>query len=209
MILTIIGIVVVLGLIILSHELGHFFLARKNGIKVEVFSLGFGPKLFSFRKGETEYKICLFPLGGYVRLSGEEGEKEEVREGDYLFQPPGKRAAVIFAGPFNNLLFGLILFIPVFIIGLSILDLKSTKIGEVLPKSPAEFAGLKKGDEIISIEGRRVKNWEEMAQIIHKSPGKPLNFLIKKEDRLVSLKITPEEKEIQTLKGEKEKIGLI
>ncbi len=209
MILTIIGIVVVLALVILSHELGHFLLARKNGIIVEVFSFGFGPKLFSFHKGETEYKICLFPLGGYVKLSGEEGEKEEVKKGDYFFQPPGKRAAVIFAGPFSNLLFGLILFIPAFIIGISILDIQSARVGEVLHKSPAEFAVLKKGDEVISIEGKSVENWEEMTKIIHKSSGKSLNFLIKRENKEFSLKIIPEEKEVPTLKGEKEKVGLI
>jgi regulator of sigma E protease len=167
--LTFIAFIFVLGLLVFVHELGHFIVAKKSGIKVERFSLGFPPKILGKQIGETEYCIGAIPLGGYVKMAG-----ENVVEEDYVLQPRdfmaasvGKRAMVILAGPLMNYITAILLFFVVYwATGMPELKPNSTEIGVLTPGAPAEKAGLSVGSKIISINGIMFKDFTEMASYI-------------------------------------------
>ena len=177
--------IIVLGILIFVHELGHFLVAKWMGVKVEKFSLGFGPKLFGFQHGDTEYLISAFPLGGYVKMFGEGGFSEiEMIEQEYELETPGatpveaykltdvdkarsfahksipQRMAIVFAGPLFNMIFAWSLLIVLYMTGMPIL--KAT-IGEVFPDKPAALAGMQKGDLITAINGHKVVQWEDFS----------------------------------------------
>ena len=147
----------VLGLLALSflvtiHELGHFIVAKWNKVRVNTFSVGFGKKLFRFKKGETEYCISAIPFGGYVAMAGENPEKikegEVPGEHDFLGKSVGARAAIAFAGPFVNIVFAFFLLIFLYMVGVQEPDNKSLIIGFVAENSSAEVAGIQPGDTI-------------------------------------------------------------
>ena len=143
--------IIVIGVLILFHEFGHFLACKKIGVRVEKFSLGFGPKLFGFKKGETEYCLSAIPLGGYVKLAGEDPhEKLKGKKWEFLSRSIGARFLVIITGPLANLVLAFLLFSLIFAVGLPALP---TEVGKVLKDTPAERAGLKSGDEIIAIDG--------------------------------------------------------
>jgi regulator of sigma E protease len=157
-ILRVLQVAVALGLLIFVHELGHFLAAKWAGVRVEVFSFGFGPFLFSFRKGETIYAFSLIPLGGYVRMTGQSDSgrvKEEEKEvpHSYLAKSPGKRAVIIVAGVTMNVIFAFVLFAFAYMAG--ICDIPSV-VGEVPRGSPAYEAGLAPGDRVLSVDGSAV-----------------------------------------------------
>jgi regulator of sigma E protease len=207
--MTLLYALILLGILIFVHELGHFIIAKLTGVKVLKFSLGFGPKVIGRKVGETEYLISSFPLGGYVKMLGEDGieeVKEEERPRAYTFQPVWKRFLIVFFGPLFNLLFASLLFILIFITGFPVL---LPQVGDILPDSPAAKAGLMKGDSIIEIDGRPVNRWDEMTDIIHRNPGKDLLINVKRDDRIISFRLRPEEKEVPDIFGEKKKVGLI
>ncbi len=162
--MTILYFVIALGLLVFIHEFGHFIMAKKQGIGVEKFSLGFGPKLFSYRWGETTYLISALPLGGYVKLKGEDPEEEvEKKDESFSARPIRQRSLVVFAGPFMNLLLALVLMPAIFMIGRTepiFLDQKPVVIG-IRKDSPAEMIGLKKGDEILEINDVKISTWRE------------------------------------------------
>ncbi|MCB1215677.1 MAG: RIP metalloprotease RseP, partial [Deltaproteobacteria bacterium] len=157
-----------LGLLIFIHELGHFLVAKANGIRVERFSLGFGPRIIKFTVGETEYCISLLPLGGYVKMTGQEdfGEEElPALDDPKAFNSKGllARISVVLAGPAMNLILPFILMPMVFWVGREeplYLD-QEAKISGLLENMPAAEAGLQAGDKILSINGEQVKTWEE------------------------------------------------
>ncbi|MFH1777204.1 MAG: RIP metalloprotease RseP [Candidatus Omnitrophota bacterium] len=166
----------VLSILVLVHEAGHFFIAKKAGIKVEVFSLGFGRKILKRKIGDTEYCLSSLPLGGYVKMAGDEPQEE--REGtpwEYLSQPPGKRALVVFAGPLMNYIFAFFVFALVLFIGK---PESSTKIGPPEEGKPAQLSNLLIGDEIIAINKINVRSWYEMVETIrnNKNPRKQLTI---------------------------------
>ncbi|MFW5998162.1 MAG: RIP metalloprotease RseP [Halanaerobiaceae bacterium] len=185
MLTTIISFIIVLGVLIFFHEFGHYIMAKKAGIKVEEFALGWGPKLISHKKGETLYSIRIIPIGGFCNMAGEflPGKEEELEEEErekYLkAKKEGKcfhqksiwqRFLVIFMGPFMNFLLAAFIFIIIFsVFGLPIDSSQTTVIGDVTPGQPAREAGLKPGDEILAINDQEVDNWQEMAGIIHNS----------------------------------------
>jgi len=207
--MTLLYALILLGILIFVHELGHFIIAKLTGVKVLKFSLGFGPKVIGRKVGETEYLISSFPLGGYVKMLGEDGieeVKEEERPRAYTFQPVWKRFLIVFFGPLFNLLFASLLFILIFMTGFPVL---LPQVGDILPDSPAAKAGLMKGDSIIEIDGRPVNRWDEMTDIIHRNPGKDLLINVKRNDRIISFRLRPEEKEVPDIFGEKKKVGLI
>ena len=298
--MTIFYALILLGILIFVHELGHFLFAKLTNVKVLKFSLGFGPKVLGKKYGETEYLISAVPLGGYVKMLGEESGDEisdEDRARAYNLQPVGKRILIVLAGPFFNIVFAALVFalisasgvpIPypdigrveenspaaraglisgdrVMAIGgsavkgwddidsfmnrnrgetllftikrggavkelsvtpekkaekdlfgesrevwnLGISPLLYPDIGDVTKGSPAEKAGLQKGDRIVEVEGIALKTWQDMTAIIHESPGKPLKFSIKRGERLTEVTITPEKSTISLPGGEKKEIGLI
>jgi len=212
MIISIVAVIFLFSIIIFVHEAGHFFFAKKAGIKVETFSIGFGPKLFSWKKGDTVYLICLIPFGGFVKMAGEEyKDKEKFGENEYMGKPPGVRSRVIVGGSLNNLILGFLLLIPAFMLGLPGYD--GTKIGEFVKGMPAEKSGLKIGDEIIEVNGKRCRIWFDVLTNIRKitkeNPEKNIILKIKRNEKILTFKIKPAPYFSSSLSGEKEKVYII
>ncbi|WP_415061708.1 RIP metalloprotease RseP [Bdellovibrio sp.] len=158
----IIPFVVLLGILIFVHELGHFLVARWCGVRVEVFSLGFGKKIFKFKKGDTTYALSLIPLGGYVKMFGEQngdGISEEDRKFSFTHKNVWQRIAIVLAGPIMNFLFAIVVFFAVALIGE---DAKTPVAGDVPAASPAYVAGFRSGDKIISINQKTITTWEDI-----------------------------------------------
>jgi regulator of sigma E protease len=201
--------IVVLGILIFVHELGHFIFAKIFKVGVLKFSLGFGPKLIGWKIGETEYLISAFPLGGYVKMVGE-GGNEEIPEQDlsssFIAKPPLQRIIIVLAGPVFNLVFACIVFISVFMIGVPI---PTSKIGEVLKDKPAARAGLKTNDVVIAVNNRPVSKWSDLSRSIVESGGKPLDIEVKRGEKKLSLRIVPEITTHKNLLGETVKSPMI
>jgi regulator of sigma E protease len=205
---TILSTIIVLGILVFVHEFGHFLLAKRLGVGVLTFALGFGAKLIGRKIGETEYKICAIPLGGYVKLIGENPE-EEVREEDrirsFSFQPIWKRALIISAGPFFNFFLAAVLFSLVNLL-IGIPSSPTAKIGEVSAGFPAEEAGLRKGDLVLSIDEEQVSEWEDLSQIIRNSKGKELLLKVRRDGDIIDIKVTPKPITDKNIFGEEVKI---
>lgn len=197
-----------LAVLIFVHELGHFLVARKVGVIVEKFSLGFGPKIFGIRHGNTDYIISAIPLGGYVKMKGENpGEKLTDTEGSFSAAPVKDRLAIAFAGPLFNILFAVVIYIVVYLNGVPTL---TAMVGSVKDNSPAQIAGLQSGDRIIKIDGEKIDFWGQLQEVIHENPGKRMELLIERNStEILSVPLTPISEEITNLFGEKEKVGLI
>ena len=201
---TILATVVVLGVLIFVHELGHFLVAKFLKVRVEVFSLGFPPKLLSKQIGETDYRISVVPLGGYVKLLGENPNDEvppELLPYSFLHRPLWQRAAIVLAGPAFNFFFAVISLFLVF--AFSGLHYVPTELGRVVEGSPAERAGLKPGDLILAVDGTPVKRWEELSQQIRGHGGQPLTLTVQRAGEKLDFRLTPEEKEGLNLFGQK------
>jgi regulator of sigma E protease len=206
---TIIATAIVLGILVFVHELGHFILAKRLGVAVLKFSLGFGPKLIGKKIGETEYQIAVFPLGGFVKPLGEDPHeelKEEDRHRSLWAQPIWKRALIIGAGPFFNFFLAAALFSGINLFGIPYYP---SKIGEVSPGLPAEQAGLKKGDLVISIDGEKVTKWDDLSQIIRSSKGKDLLLKVKRNGEIQEIKVTPKPSTQKNLFGEEVPVFVI
>ena len=200
--------ILVIGILVFIHELGHFLLAKKLGVGVITFSLGFGPKLIGKKIGETQYQISAIPLGGYVKLIGEDrGEevKEEDRTRSFSSQPIWKRTLIIFAGPLFNIFLTLVVYCFSFgIFGLPQEPLPlPPKIGGLSSGLPAEKAGLQQGDLIISIDNTGVTTWDDVVSIVRKSEGKELSIKIKRNGEMIEFKIIPEISKDPPRQGEK------
>ncbi|HIE42513.1 MAG TPA: RIP metalloprotease RseP [Nitrospinaceae bacterium] len=197
-----------LAALIFIHELGHFLVARKVGVVVEKFSLGFGPKIMSFTRGDTEYLIAWIPLGGYVKMKGEEvGEEITDNKGSFSAAPVLHRLAIAFAGPLFNILFAIAIYYCVYLVGVPAL---SPLIGTVKDESPAFVAGLQTGDRILSIDNEKILYWEHLQNIVHKSPGRSLDFQVERSSGIAAnITITPISEQITDLFGDKESVGLI
>lgn len=211
MLTTILATIIVLGILVFAHELGHFLLAKRVGVGVVTFSLGFGPRILGKKMGETYYQISAVPLGGYVKLVGENPEeevKEEDRSRSFSFQPVWKRALIIGAGPFFNFFLAAVLFSLVNLF-LGIPSSPTSRIGEVSPGFPADEAGLRKGDLVLSIDGEEVSQWEDLFRIIRSSQGKELLLKVKRDDKTLDIKVTPKLTIQKNIFGEEVKTFLI
>lgn len=187
---TVVAFLFVFGLLTIFHELGHFLMAKKAGILVEEFGVGLGPKLWSQQRGETMYSIRLFPLGGFVKMLGEEDSSENDDARSFHRQPPAKRLLVIGAGPFMNFILAALLFALIFfMVGVPV---KQAEIGAVIPDSPAHHAGIESGDEIIAIEDSKIEAWTEIIPAISPRAGKPTNVTIKRNEQIFTVILTPE-----------------
>ena len=200
---TLLSFVVVLGVLIFFHEFGHFLIARLFGVGVEKFSLGFGPRLIGKKIGRTDYRISAIPLGGYVKMVGEEPDAE-VDPADisisFTHKHVAKRMCIVAAGPFFNILLAIIIFFGIFVIsGAMILK---PSVGTVRDGSPALAAGLKPGDLITAIDGVPVNSWDEMTQIIGDSKGKTLEITIQRENSQKAFMIKPELVQAKNIFGE-------
>ncbi|MBI3398392.1 MAG: RIP metalloprotease RseP [Deltaproteobacteria bacterium] len=194
---TLISFLIVLGILVFIHELGHFIIAKLSGVGVLKFSLGFGPKLIGIKRGETEYLISALPLGGYVKMVGESTDEEvkpEENEKSFANKPISKRAAIVVAGPIMNLVLAFALLPLIYFIGIQIpayLD-KEPIVGYVVKGENADKAGLKKGDVILFIDGKSIKNWERLNTVIISNPNKSLKLVVKRDGEIKEVQLTPE-----------------
>ncbi|MGE5843896.1 MAG: RIP metalloprotease RseP [Syntrophaceae bacterium] len=198
----IVSVVILLGVLIFVHELGHFLLAKSLGVGVLKFSLGFGPKLIGRKVGETEYMISLVPLGGYVKLLGESDTDDVLPQDErrsFVKQHVLKKIAIVVAGPLFNFLFAILAFAVIFMVGVPSL---TTDIGSIQPGSPAEVAGVRAGDNVQSIDGRNVGRWSDLAEIITTSGGKELTLKLKRDGTLQDVRVKPESVKVKNVFGE-------
>ena len=199
MITNIIAFIIVLGILIFVHELGHFIIAKRSGVGVLRFSLGFGPKIIGKKIGETEYQISAIPLGGYVKIIGENPE-EEVSEEDRGRSFSGKsirtRMAIIGFGPLMNVLLAFIFLCLVALIGFKIPAFLEAppRVGWVEPDSPGQRGGIRAGDLIIRINDRKVTNWEKARFILVSNPNARLRLDVEREGVIVTKELVPEER---------------
>ena len=199
---TIILAILALGFLIFIHELGHFFAAKRCGIRVEKFSIGFGPRLFGFRRGETEYCLSALPFGGFVKMAGENPDEQKGEEGEFASAPVGHRIFVAIAGPVMNFLLGIILFSFVYLIGLDhgtmwLMEMlvgrsdQMAQIGLVADDSPAKQGGIEPGDTIVSINDRKIKNWQDFNTTILTHPDEELKIIVSRDGQPKTLYVTP------------------
>ena len=226
--------IIVLGVLVFVHELGHFLVAKWANVYVEKFSIGFGPVLLSKKYGETEYVLSALPLGGYVKMYGEQNDDEPGKE-TYDPAKEGRsfrdksawyKAAIIIAGPLFNVIFAIIIFWALYMSGIPSFQ---AVVGEVEKGSVAEMAGLKTGDtiisvnnekvrswnagflkddKIISINGEKITSWSNSATYIRGNPDKELLVEVERAGKIIELKVTPKPNK-QVIDGKEQTIGLI
>jgi regulator of sigma E protease len=210
----------VLSLVVFFHELGHFLVARWCGVRIMVFSIGFGPELAGFydRYG-TRWKISAIPLGGYVKFFGDDSvastpdadhlaamndaEKAE----SFVFQPVAKRAAIVVAGPLANFVLAIVIFAGVF--ALYGRQTMSARVDEVQPNSAAAAAGFKSGDMVLAINGTTIEDFADMQRIVSESAGTPLEVTVQRDGGKVVLKATPTLNEDKDIFGNVHRIGML
>ncbi|MEW6051430.1 MAG: RIP metalloprotease RseP [Candidatus Zixiibacteriota bacterium] len=211
MLLTIVSFIFVLGILIFIHELGHFLVAKKVGIKVEKFSLGFPPNIFSKQVGETTYCIGVIPLGGFVKMTGENPD-DEASGAPYEFMSKTivQRAAVIFAGPFMNYVLAIALLIGIFLFGgRPLFDDTRVLVGTVAKDSPASQAGLAEGDQIIMADGAVVNNFDSLRTRINSHLATPIELAWLRSGDTIRAAITTKVEEVPNIEGGVDSIGII
>ncbi len=204
---SIFGAVGVLAIVIFVHELGHFLVAKWCDVEVLTFSMGFGPTIWQRKYGETEYRLALLPLGGYVRMAGEEDWRAAEESADpsrgFAAKPISSRAAIVAAGPAVNLVFAFILFAMTYTIYGDKIPTEQARIGDVVTGLPAASAGLAAGDRVAGVSGKEIVTWDEFALLVRESEGEALALDIVSADgssRQVTLQ--PELSEQKDMFGE-------
>jgi regulator of sigma E protease len=192
---TVVSFVVVIGILILIHELGHFFVARWTGVGVERFSIGFGPVLLRWRGKETEYALSAIPMGGYVKMMGEESPLEGGAQPEYdpakafALKPLWARFLIVFAGPGMNLVLAAVIFaIVLATLGRPVW---TPVVGRVTEGTPAAAAGLRTGDVVTAVNGKPIRYWEDLDRAVSKSDGHPLELRVKRDSAEQTASVTP------------------
>ena len=198
--------IIVLSVLIIVHEFGHFATAKSLGVRVERFAVGFGPKLFSRKLNETEFAVCLIPLGGYVKMAGDERSECKGSPYEYYAHPVGHRALIVLLGPVVNYLLAYLCFCVVFLIGYPTL---APKIGEVLLNYPAQTAGLVAGDTIRQIDAEKIQSWEEAQKYIATSEKSRLEFTVVRNEKEIKLTVTPTVQILKNIFGQEEKVTVV
>jgi regulator of sigma E protease len=188
-----IGVAVALGVIIFIHEMGHLLVAKAFGIRVTTFSLGFGPRLWGFQRGDTDYRVSAVPLGGYVKLGGEVPEEATGDPAEFLSRPRWQRIAVYLAGPTMNIVLAVVLIAAVFMAGTVIPNLPGMPpiVGGVEEGSSAAAAGLAADDRIVAIGGQPVDNWPDVTFALITSPERPVHLTVERDGRTFEATVTP------------------
>ena len=197
---TILAFLFVLGVLVFVHELGHFLVARWHGVRVHTFSLGFGTKLFSFRRGDTEYCVSVIPLGGYVKLAGENALEEEptgtsnpVASDQFMAKSKWVRIQVYVAGPIMNILLAIVVSAVVLSRGADIPIYRSSPpvIGSVEAAKPAAAAGLRAGDLVVSVDGVPMATWDDFDMAVVPKAGRELTLFVNRQGERMSVRVTP------------------
>jgi regulator of sigma E protease len=202
---SLISFIVVLGVLIFVHELGHFLFAKLFGVRVLKFSVGFGNKVVGKKWGDTEYLLSAFPLGGYVKMFGEQpGDEISDQEKGVSFshKKVWQRFGIVFGGPLFNLLFAVFIFLLMFAFAGLPGPVDSSLIGQVSPGSVAEKAGLKAGDVILSIDGQETHSWIQVSELIRDSGGEQVHLVIDRDGKTLTIKATPAMEKEKNLFGE-------
>jgi len=210
----------VLTIVVFFHELGHFLVARWNGVKVLTFSIGFGPEIVGFNdRHGTRWKLSAIPLGGYVKFFGDDSEASTPsgetlstmtaaeRAVSFHHKPVGPRSAIVVAGPVANFILAIVLF--TFLFTAFGVPSTSARVDGVQPGSAAEAAGFKTGDVVVAIDGSAIQNFLEMQRTVSAEAGRQLKFTVKRGDSTVELLATPQLKEIKDRFGNVQRLGIL
>jgi len=192
----------VLTVLVFVHEFGHYFVARRNGVRVDVFSIGFGPELFGwFDRAGTRWKVSAIPLGGYVKMFGDSDASSGMpiaglgeltaaeRDVSFPCKPLGQRAAIVAGGPIANFVFAIVVLALLFMTYGQ--PFTPAEVGQVMPGSAAEAGGIHRGDAIVSIDGRAIERFEDVQQLVRLNPSVPMTMVVRRDGELVSLQVTP------------------
>ena len=193
---TLFSFAIVFGILVFVHEFGHFFMAKLVGINVEVFSFGYGKRLFGFKKGGTDYRVSLIPMGGYVKFPGEDvfEEKRDIEPGDFLAARRWQRLLVMVMGAVMNIILAIILMAVINMVGVQTADIQYEVpvIGWIEPDSPAEKANLMKGDEILRINGEKTGTWNDVKLAVGAKPDKEIEIEIQRGSEILTIKLLTE-----------------
>lgn len=209
---TLLAFAFVLGVLIFVHELGHFLLARWHGVRVITFSLGFGPKLVRVTRGATEYCLSAIPLGGYVKMAGENPDDTHTgRDDEFLAKSKWQRLQILVAGPAMNLLLAVVLLAVVLMQGADVpayLD-RPARVGAVEPASPAARAGIEPGDVIIRVGSTAVSTWEELEMTVSSRPGRDVDLVVQRAGRELPLRARLDETTVRTRTNARFEVGTL
>ena len=186
----VVAMVIMLGVLIVIHELGHFAFAKWFGVSVKTFSIGFGKKLFGITRGETEYRVSLIPLGGYVALLGEDGEDADPNDpGNFNFKPRWQRFIILVMGALLNIVLAVLLFtvVNMFQRAEPLWRTSVPVIGYVDPSSPAFVADLQTGDRVVSFDGQRLKTWDQFQLLVATNPDREVPMVVEREGKLLTV----------------------
>jgi regulator of sigma E protease len=202
----------VLGVLVFIHELGHFLLARWNGVRVITFSLGFGPKILKLQRGDTEYCVSIIPLGGYVKMAGENPEDGPTgKDDEFLAKSKWQRFQILIAGPVMNILLAVVLLAVVLMQGANVpayLD-EPAVVGVVQPGSPAEKAGIRPGDLITQFGTAGIETWEHLEMAVAARPEREVDVVVTRSGREERLRIRPDLTELKTPNDTRFEVGTI
>lgn len=189
--LTVLACIFVFGILVTVHEFGHFITAKLTGMKVEEFSIGFGPKIYQQQEGETLYSLRMLPLGGYNKIAGMDPEEPDDPERGFNSKPVASRMLVILAGSLMNFLLPVLIFFGIFLaFGMEVPENKPV-LGQIIEGYPAEQSGLKEGDRILSINGKPVAEWLDIRNNIAEAGTKPVPFEIQRNNKTLTIMVTP------------------
>jgi regulator of sigma E protease len=210
----------ILTVLVFVHEFGHYFIARRNGVRVDVFSIGFGPELFGWHdRAGTRWKFSAIPLGGYVKMFGDNDASSGLpvaglarmtpaeREVSFHYKRLGQRAAIVAAGPAANFVFAIVVLAVLFMTFGQ--PFTPAQVGQVQPGSAAERGGIKPGDLIVKINGGSVRSFEDVQQEVRLNPGVPMTIVVKRDGRELSVDVTPTKTELTDRFGNHYRIGLL
>lgn len=195
---TLLAFALVFGILVFVHEFGHFFMGKLVGMKIEVFSWGYGKRLFGIKKGETDYRVSLIPMGGYVRFSGEDDYSKEGSKNprDFMAKKRWERFLVLIMGSVMNILLAVFLMTVINIVGTDVPQYLNEPpvIGWIEPDSPAERAGLKPGDLILSINNEKTETWNDVNMAVGTKPDRTINIKIERNGNILEIPLTTESK---------------
>ncbi len=196
-----------LGLLIIVHEFGHFIIAKRLGVRVEKFSFGFGKRILTKKKDDTEYSISLIPLGGYVKLAGDSVGEFKNNPDEYLSKKPSQRAQIIFCGPLLNYVLGFLCFWLIFFVGYPTF---TTKVGGLIDGFGAKDAGIQVGDKIIAVDGERIDFWEDLQMAIQaKKAATRVLLSVLRDNKEYAIEVKIKEKQLDDALGQQRNVGLI